>query len=144
MKLFGVLAGIAYAWMGAVFGAFIIFMIARYLGGLLCDEKGSSKYLQKIDSWVQQRGAVGLLMIRLLPIPSSMVNYAAGLLPSIRLWDYLWTMAISILPYYFGVAFLYMGLPHKAIGMSTLGIVLIVALWMIIAQLNRQSRNLEV
>lgn len=142
MKVFGVLAGLLYAWIGAVLGSLVIFVIARYIGGFLLYQSASSKHLEKIDFWVKRRGAMGLLVIRLLPIPSSIVNYAIGLLKSISLWDYWWTMAISILPYYIGAAFLYVGLPHKAIGMSALGMGMIIALWILGTRLNRRSEHL--
>lgn len=48
-------------------------------------------------------------MARLLPLPAIAVNYAAGVIPSIKFWPYFWTACVSIIPYYIGTALVVIG-----------------------------------
>ncbi|WP_051662812.1 TVP38/TMEM64 family protein [Alicyclobacillus macrosporangiidus] len=131
MKLYGVLLGVLCAWAGTVIGALITFVLARHIAAPLIQRFVTKEHWIRVESCVQRQGAVGLLFARLLPIPAPIVNYAAGLLDSIRLWDYLWTAAVSIWPYYIGVASLYAGVPHRFSPSVVLGIGVFVALWVL-------------
>ncbi|MCL6600963.1 MAG: VTT domain-containing protein [Alicyclobacillus macrosporangiidus] len=138
MKLYGVLLGVLCAWAGTVIGALITFVLARHVAAPLIQRFVTKEHWIRVESWVQRQGAVGLLFARLLPIPAPIVNYAAGLLDSIRLWDYLWTAALSIWPYYIGVASLYTGVPHRFSPSVVLGIGVFVALWVLGFLLNKR------
>lgn len=110
LKIYGVGWGIFYAWIGSTLSTFFIYFIAQHFGTPMLKRIVSDERLAQISDWVDRRGSVGLFFARLLPIPAFVVNYTAGVVPSIQLWGYLWTGALSILPYYLGAALMYFGI----------------------------------
>ncbi len=96
--LFGVAAGAALVWIGAMLGAGLSFALARWLGRPFVATMLSDKALARLDDWTAQRGAVSLLAARLAPVVAfNLVNYAAGL-TAVRWPVFLWTTAVGILP----------------------------------------------
>lgn len=140
MKVYGVLLGAFYAWIGAVIGALVTFIIARHLGAPLIRRSVSDESWLKVESWVQRSSTFGLLIARLLPLPVPIVNYVAGFIDSISFWNYMWTAAVSIWPYYICAACLFVGIPNRLSPWMALGIALLIVLWLFGFILNRRSK----
>ncbi len=95
--LFGFRTAFLAALSGALIGATVAFLVARWLGRDGA-ERLLGKRLTTIDSWLGRNGFVSILIVRLLPIfPFNALNYAAGL-SSVRLKHYVAGTAIGILP----------------------------------------------
>ncbi len=95
--LFGLVTGVIVVAVAATLGAWVAFMIARWLG-----RDGVSRLRWKrvatIDAMLERRGLAAVLIIRLIPLfPFAMVNYAAGL-SAVRQRDYVIGTAVGILP----------------------------------------------
>lgn len=140
MKIYGIVLGIFYAWLGTVAGAFAAFVIARYLAAPWIRGMITEQNWAKVESWVIRGGAFGLLSARLLPLPAPIVNYAAGLMESISFWNYLWTASVAIWPYYLAAACIYGGIPGQFSPWLGLGIALLIALWIVGYVLNKRSK----
>jgi uncharacterized membrane protein YdjX (TVP38/TMEM64 family) len=128
LKIYGAWWGSFYAWIGAVLSSLIVFVMSRSFGTTLVQSLITQRRFQMVDHWIQKRGTGGLLFMRLLPIPGYVVSYIVGTIPSVRLWSFVWTGAVAVLPYYAGVSLLYLGVSHRlvssiGIGMGTLSLV---------------------
>ncbi len=79
--IFGVVAGTAYAWLGAALGSLAAFAIARAAGRAPVERVlGRSASLGALDRAVAEEGLKVVLLLRLSPvIPFSALNYALGL-----------------------------------------------------------------
>lgn len=96
--IFGTLLGAALIWSGAMLGALVAFGIARRLGQEAVRAWLSEAQAQQLDAWTEERGALALLAARLIPVIAfNLINYAAGL-TRVRLWTFVWTTALGILP----------------------------------------------
>lgn len=120
-------------------GALITFVIVRHLAAPWIRRIISKQNWAKVESWIKHSGTFGLLFARLLPLPAPIVNYAAGLMESISFWNYPWTAAVTIWPYYFGAACIYMGVPNRFTPWIGLGIALLLVLWLVGYVLNRRQ-----
>lgn len=129
LKIYGVYLGILYSWVGSIIGALAIFMFARIYGQELVKKIIKSEHIELVDSWVKEKGSLGLLIVRFLPVPAFAVNYIAGVMPSMKLWSYLWTAAISMAPYYIGTGFVFLWITSKAWHWLILGGIVLVAFW---------------
>lgn len=101
--LFGLVTGVIVVAVAATLGAWIAFLIARWLG-----RDGVSrldwKRVASIDSMLARRGLAAVLIVRLIPLfPFALVNYAAGL-SAVRQRDYVIGTGIGILPATIGYA----------------------------------------
>lgn len=114
LKIYGIYLGILYSWVGSIIGSLAIFIIARNYGQELMQKKIRPEQIKVVDSWVNEKGSLGLLIARLLPIPAFVVNYIAGVMPSMKLWSYLWTAAISMAPYYISTGMVFIGVTRKS------------------------------
>lgn len=74
-------------------------------------------------------------------MPASVVNYIAGLVQSVGSWDYIWTAAISIIPYYMGAALIYMGIFSKFAVWLFVGGFVVVAFWITSYLVNRRMQR---
>ncbi|KLU60763.1 TVP38/TMEM64 family inner membrane protein YdjZ [Peptococcaceae bacterium CEB3] len=137
LKIYGVYLGTFVAWFGSCVSALIIFAIARYYGRMFIARFVTAENFKMVDNWVKRKGTVGLLIARLLPIPAVIVNYVAGGLPSIKLWPYFWTAAVSIIPYYIGTALVFLGVSKELWTWLMVGGAAILAFWGIGFLLNR-------
>lgn len=144
MKVFGVWWGILYTWIGAMLGAFVVFLAARYLGARLLRAFVSHERLLQVDAWVSRRGALGLLLARLVPLPFIVVNYTAGVMKSVSLRDYVWTTGVGLVPYDLGAALIFLGFSKRFIVWLVLGGIAVVGIWVAGYFFNRhvnQSRR---
>ena len=104
--LFGAYEGTLYTWMGAVVGATLAFLLARWLGRGFVERLFGGRFAA-FDQRIREHGFTGLLLIRLLPLfPFNAVNFGCGL-TGIRLRDYVLATAIGIVPGTFVYQFLF-------------------------------------
>jgi uncharacterized membrane protein YdjX (TVP38/TMEM64 family) len=95
--LFGVAAGTFYVNIGATMGAILAFLSARYLLGDRLQEK-YAKQLETFNREMDRNGTSYLLTLRLIPVfPFFLINFLSGL-TKIRLWTFLWTTWLGIIP----------------------------------------------
>lgn len=137
MKIFGVWWGIWYTWIGAMLGAVAVFVMARYIGRGLLHSFVSTERVLQVDEWVEARGAVGLLMARLIPLPFIVVNYTAGVLGSVTLFEFIWTTGVGLLPYDLGAALVFLGVSKNLMVWLVLGGIAIAAIWVLGYVFNR-------
>ncbi|WP_051357777.1 TVP38/TMEM64 family protein [Leisingera caerulea] len=96
--IFGTLLGAVLIWTGAMLGALVAFWLARRLGQEAVRDWLSGAQVRQLDAWTEERGALALLAARLVPVIAfNLINYAAGL-TQVRLWTFVWTTALGILP----------------------------------------------
>jgi uncharacterized membrane protein YdjX (TVP38/TMEM64 family) len=129
LKIYGAWWGSFYAWIGAVLSSFIVFMISRYVGTTLLQSVITQPRFEIVDHWIKKRGTSGLLFMRLLPLPGFIVSYIVGTIPSVRLWSYVWTGAVAVLPYYAGASMLYLGLSHRFVSFISIGVGTLSLFW---------------
>ena len=104
--LFGPIWGTFYNLTGATIGATIAFLIARYLASDWVTRKSSGWLKQLIDG-VEVEGWRFVAFVRLVPLfPFNLLNYALGL-TRIRLFHYVVTSYICMLPG--AIAYTYLG-----------------------------------
>ncbi len=95
--IFGTILGAAYVNIGATAGAVLAFLFVRYLAGGWVQAKYGDK-LTRFNAEFEKNGANYLLTMRFIPaFPFVLINILAGL-TSIRLWTFVWTTAVGILP----------------------------------------------
>lgn len=129
LKIYGTMFGIFYAWVGSLISTFIVFVLARYVGASILQSLITPKRFEQVDRWIQGKGTIGLLIVRLLPIPGFLTSYILGTMPSIRLWAFVWTAAVSIIPYYIGVACIFRGISSHGTSWISIGAVALILLW---------------
>jgi uncharacterized membrane protein YdjX (TVP38/TMEM64 family) len=139
-KIFGIYEGLFYAWLGSILSSLVIYYLARYYGHSLFKRMISSNSMEQVDRWVQKKGTAGLFIARLLPVPAFAINYIAGIMPSIKLWPYMWTAALSIIPYYIGTALVYVGVYDATWIWLAAGGAAIILIWGISYYLTKKSR----
>jgi uncharacterized membrane protein YdjX (TVP38/TMEM64 family) len=129
LKIYGAWWGSFYAWMGAVLSSLMVFMIARHFGTTLLQSLITKRRFEIVDDWIKRRGTTGLLFMRLLPVPGFITSYVVGTIPSVRLWSYVWTGAVSVLPYYVGASLLYLGVSHRFVSYIGIGVGTLSLFW---------------
>jgi uncharacterized membrane protein YdjX (TVP38/TMEM64 family) len=95
--IYGTLVGGAIAALGALLGAVLAYLVARWAGRAAVEQLLRGRAL-RVDEWISQRPFRAMLALRLFPlIPFNALNYAAGL-SSIQLRSYTAATALGILP----------------------------------------------
>jgi uncharacterized membrane protein YdjX (TVP38/TMEM64 family) len=141
LKIFGIYEGVLYSWLGSILSSLAIFYLARYFGQSFFQKMVTPHRFEMVDHWIREKGSIGLLIARILPIPAFAVNYIAGVMPSVKLWPYVWTAALSIIPYYIGVALVYVGVYKLTWIWVAVGGVTILAFWGISYTLGKKANN---
>ncbi|MGR3615482.1 MAG: TVP38/TMEM64 family protein [Paracoccaceae bacterium] len=96
--VFGVVLGGALIWVGAMLGALVAFVISRQLGRETVRSWIPDHQVRAFDRWTQEQGTLTLLVLRFIPVFAfNVINYAAGL-THVRLWTFIWTTGLGILP----------------------------------------------
>lgn len=111
--VFGLGLGTVVAWLGAVIGATLAFLIARYLARAKVEQqtKGNKKF-KAIDDAIGKQGWKIIGLLRLSPlIPFNASNYFYGI-TAIKFWPYLLASAGGMLPG--TVLYVYLGAAGKA------------------------------
>ena len=138
LKIYGIYLGTLIAWLGSALSTLLIFFIARYYGQRFLQKLVTPERFNMVDNWVKRKGSLGLLIARLLPIPAFLVNYIAGVIPSVRFWPYVWTGALSIIPYYVGTALVFLGVSRAIWVWLIVGGIMIIAFWSLGYMFNRR------
>lgn len=95
--VFGVFGAVVYVIIGATIGAVTAFSLSRYLVGDWVQARYKDK-LATFNRQVEQNGVYYLLTLRLMPLfPFTWINLFSGL-TKMRLFTFLWTTALGILP----------------------------------------------
>ncbi|PKM77197.1 MAG: TVP38/TMEM64 family protein [Firmicutes bacterium HGW-Firmicutes-15] len=141
LKIFGIYEGTLFAWLGSILSSLAIFYLARYFGQGFFKKMITPDRFETVDHWIRKKGSLGLLIARLLPIPAFAVNYIAGVMPSVKLWPYVWTAALSIIPYYVGTALVYVGVAKSIWIWLAVGGFIILAFWGISYILSKKANN---
>ena len=78
--IFGWQFGALYSWVGALLGAVLDFIIARWYGRPVVERIISSSLLDKTDYFFRKNGVLAVFITRLIPIiPFKVISYGAGL-----------------------------------------------------------------
>ncbi len=103
--LFGPLLGTLYNLVGAVIGAAMAFLIARYLAGGWVERKIGGG-LKRIKEGVEKEGWRFVAFTRLVPVfPFNLINYGFGL-TRVRFRDYTVASTVCMLPGCFAYSYL--------------------------------------
>jgi uncharacterized membrane protein YdjX (TVP38/TMEM64 family) len=95
--VFGVFGAVVYVIIGASIGAVTAFSLSRYLVGDWVQARYKDK-LAIFNRQVEQNGVYYLLTLRLMPLfPFTWINLFSGL-TKMRLFTFLWTTSLGILP----------------------------------------------
>ena len=138
LKIYGIYLGTLIAWLGSALSTLLIFFIARYYGQRFLQKLVTPERFNMVDNWVKRKGSLGLLIARLLPIPAFLVNYIAGVIPSVKFWPYVLTGALSIIPYYVGTALVFLGVSRAIWVWLIVGGIMIIAFWSLGYMFNRR------
>jgi len=138
LKIYGVYLGVFLAWVGSTLSAVAIFFIVRVLGQKLMTKLISADRFRQVDNWIKGKGSLGLFVARLLPIPAFAVNYIASAMPSMKLWTYIWTAALAMIPYYVGTALIFLGVSQETWIWLVLGLIALIVFWGVGYLLNKK------
>lgn len=110
MGIYGVDWGLFYSWIGAIIGAIAAMYLTRFFGQPLVRRFLPVQRQLQVNDWVARRGTLGLFALRFAPfVPYHALNYVAGLL-DIRLWPFVWTTALGIIPFDLAMGGLFLGI----------------------------------
>ena len=97
---FGAWPGALYAFVGSLINGILIYAIGRFAGRDLVNDwlarRGGSK-IEALNHQLERRGLLAMALIRLTPIPYSLVNVIAGA-SKIRFIDFVVGTALGLLP----------------------------------------------
>lgn len=144
LKIYGVYLGTLYSWIGSVISSIAFFYLARIYGQKIMKKLISKKRFEAVDNWVQKKGTVGLLTARFLPIPAFFVNSIVGTMSSVKLWSFIWTAAVAIIPYFVGMSLIFTGASKRTYKWIVLGIVvelICITSGLLITRKNGQTEN---
>jgi uncharacterized membrane protein YdjX (TVP38/TMEM64 family) len=141
MRVYGAWWGALYSWGGSILGSIAVFLLARYAAPNLLKHLISEAQMDKVATWVRRRGIVGLLLVRIIPLPFIVVNYTAGIVRSIPLWTFIWTTAVGGIPYYTGAGLVFLGVSKKYMVWLAVGGTAIAAIWVTGYFYNRHTNK---
>jgi uncharacterized membrane protein YdjX (TVP38/TMEM64 family) len=114
MEIYGPILGGIYSFIGGIIGAVGGLYVSRWTAKPIIG-KLVQPYMSRVKEWLDERETMGLLLIRFVPlVPYHFVNYAAGLL-NVKLWPYIWTTAVGLVPYTIAVTGLYAGIRNGSL-----------------------------
>lgn len=141
LKIYGIYQGVFWAWLGSTISAAVIFIIVRVYGQVFLKKLIISERFILVDEWVKRKGSLGLLVVRLFPIPAFALNFIASAMPSIKWWPYLWTAALSTLPYYVGTTLIFLGVAQETWLWLAVGLGAIILFWSLGYILRKSQRR---
>jgi uncharacterized membrane protein YdjX (TVP38/TMEM64 family) len=95
--LFGVIPGTIFSMIGAVLGAYILFLFTRYFFGHSLQSKYANR-LQGINHEIHTNGIYYMIILRLLPfVPFFLVNVLFGL-TKVQTFTFVWTTIVGVFP----------------------------------------------
>lgn len=129
--LFGPVWGVVFAWIGAMLGASLAFVLARWIGRPIAYRFVPERWLDRFQEFFEREGVTGVLILRLIPLVSfNALNYGTGLTP-MTWWEYLWTTGLGILPMEILIAMVYQstrGEEYLIVGLTVVGLALLAGL----------------
>ncbi|WP_079910989.1 TVP38/TMEM64 family protein [Paenibacillus sp. 32352] len=130
MEIYGPVWGGVYSWVGGLLGAIGAMYLAKWITRPFFGQL-ARPFLDKVKELLHKQETFGLLLLRFVPlVPYHLVNYTAGLL-QVKLWVFIWTTAVGILPYTIAVSSLYAGVRQGSLKWGIIGGVVFVALYAI-------------
>lgn len=130
MNIYGVWPGMLYSWLGGILGALLAVQLTRYTARPFALQ-AVRRHLPWLQGWIRQRGALGLLIVRFVPlVPYHLVNYMAGSL-GVRTSSFIWTTALGTLPFQLGLAGVYAGFAYGTILPLILGGLVLTSLFVL-------------
>lgn len=111
--IFGWHYGALYSWVGALLGATLDFVIARWYGRPVVERFVNIKYLEKVDIFLKRHGILAIFLTRLTPIvPFKVVSYGAGL-TNISFYKFVFVTGVGQAPAIILYSFLAQSLTHS-------------------------------
>jgi phospholipase D1/2 len=98
--VFGVWPGLLYAMVGALVAGSLVFSLGRVGGRALVEDwigRRHSPLLADLNTRIARRGVIAIALIRLTPLPYSLVNAVAGV-SKVRYRDFAIGTAIGLVP----------------------------------------------
>ncbi|UQZ82288.1 TVP38/TMEM64 family inner membrane protein YdjZ [Paenibacillus konkukensis] len=140
MEIYGPVWGGVYSWTGGVLGAVGAMFLTKWVTKPFFGPM-ARPFLDKVQRMIRRRESFGLLLLRFVPlVPYHVVNYTAGLL-SVRLWAFIWTTAVGILPYTIAVSGIYAGVRKGSLRWGIAGAAVFVLLFGIGLYAKKRSRS---
>jgi len=143
--IFGPVLGVAYAWIGAMLGAYLSYFLARWFGRPIVNRFVPKRLIDRFDTFFASEGLKGVFILRLIPLVSfNALNYASGL-TRMTFWDFTWTIGLGILPMEIIISILYqsaVGQKYAVIGLTIVGIALLAGL-VLRSKLRKKYTDLE-
>lgn len=140
MKVFGVWWGVLYSWAGSLSGSIAVFLFARYIARDLLKRFIAEEHMRKVETWISQRGVMGLILVRIIPVPFIVVNYTAGVVRDISLWNFTWTSTVGGIPYYLAAGLLFLGFSKKLVVWLFVGGTAVLAIWLVGYMYRRKTK----
>ncbi|MBE1446836.1 TVP38/TMEM64 family protein [Paenibacillus sp. OAS669] len=130
MEIYGPVWGGVYSWVGGLLGAIGAMYLAKWITRPFFGQL-ARPFLDKVKELLHKRETFGLLLLRFVPlVPYHLVNYTAGLL-QVKLWVFVWTTAVGILPYTIAVSSIYAGVRQGSLKWGIIGGIVFVTLYAI-------------
>jgi uncharacterized membrane protein YdjX (TVP38/TMEM64 family) len=127
MEIYGPIWGGLYSLIGGIIGAIGGMYLTRWIARPFFG-KMVQPYIAKVEEWLKNRENLGMLLIRFVPlVPYHFVNYAAGLL-KVKLWTFIWTTTLGIIPYTIAMSGLYAGVRRGSLVWGIIGCVICLVL----------------
>ncbi|WP_040949024.1 TVP38/TMEM64 family protein [Gorillibacterium massiliense] len=121
MEIYGPFLGGFYSWIGGVLGAIGAYYLIRWLSKPFAGAIKDIPYKNKLERFVSEQKASGLLTVRFVPLlPYHMINYASGLL-KIDIKTFIWTTMIGLMPYHIAVSGMFAGVRRGSLAMGAIG-----------------------
>ncbi|WP_110952896.1 TVP38/TMEM64 family protein [Anaerosinus massiliensis] len=96
--LFGWYLGTVYSCIGALLGAILDFMIARWYGQMIVCPWIKKEYADKINDYINRNGVIAIFVTRLIPfVPFKLISYSAGL-SNVSLKSFIFVTGIGQIP----------------------------------------------
>lgn len=125
--IFGWQYGAVYSWTGALLGATLDFIVARWYGRPVIERFVNTKYLTLTDAFFKLHGILAVFITRLTPIiPFKVISYGAGL-TKLTLWQFIVATAIGQTPAIVLYSILGQNLSHNAKSVAGITSLLLIA-----------------
>ncbi|MCY9697194.1 TVP38/TMEM64 family protein [Paenibacillus alginolyticus] len=143
MEIYGPIWGGIFSWIGGLAGAVGALYLTKWVAKPIFG-KMAQPFIKKVEEFINKYEIFGLLLIRFVPlVPYHFVNYAAGFL-NVKLWNFIWTTGLGILPYTLAMSGIYAGVRRGSLMWGAIGLVVFILLfgisWMIQRKIGNKSK----
>ncbi len=140
-NVYGVFMGLVYAWTSYVISVVLLFLGARYLLTTFIQKTINPSRFETVEKWLNEKGVLGLLIVRMLPIPAFIVNCVMGAMPSVRFSLYFVTAIVAIIPYYVSSSLLYLGISTYNYKIALIAIPILLGAWLITRKIKQMNHD---